>query len=485
MFSLYGFDSKTWKRWQAIAEQCRRLLTEQPITPAGPGSILKDVESFLEFVGTKGIVTKSRNNTLPGGRLVELNQKSSCPIELTLKRALLRDYPNLAGIFVLLRVMDLLQVKGPRLTVCPKALEFWQGLNCTEQYFALLEALLFQAQPSVLANERRFEETPGFDLIPMFLAQLSDRWRSFDRYESISYFGPKGDLRPWNVFLLQQLGLIEIRRRAVSEEERRGWGGGGWLLGGARLTPWGAAINWPLMELQSAEEEELEELADQPELSLPQPGSAQGQGLLVPLLGPTATERASAAEDSDEEDFEAALDESSDDAGEEAAFGSLQPTFQPYLPEWRTVYACPKPEVRLGTHHLKVTLAGWQGQGGGIWRRLLVPPEASLDELAAAILGAFDFDSDHLYDFRYRDQRGRNRTYNHPCTDDGPYTSEITVAETELPLKDEMLFTFDYGDDWQFKVRLEAVEDAPCKFKRPRVSESAGKAPEQYPEAES
>jgi len=29
------------------------------------------------------------------------------------------------------------------------------------------------------------------------------------------------------------------------------------------------------------------------------------------------------------------------------------------------------------------------------------------------------------------------------------------------------------------------VEDAPCKFKHPKVAESAGKAPEQYPSAES
>ena len=98
MLSLYGFDSRTWKKWQAMAEQCQRLLTEQPITPAGPGSILKDVDSFLEFVGTEGIATKSRSSTLPIGRLMELNQKSSYPVELTLKRALLRDYPNLAWI---------------------------------------------------------------------------------------------------------------------------------------------------------------------------------------------------------------------------------------------------------------------------------------------------------------------------------------------------------------------------------------------------
>ena len=482
MLFLYGSDSKTWKKWQAMAEQCRRLLTEQPITSAGPGSILKDVDSFLEFVGTEGIPTKSQNSTLPMGRLVALNQKSSYPVELALKRALLRDYPNLAGIFVLLRVMDLLQVKGPRLRVCPTALKFWRGLNSTEQYFALLEALLFQAQPSVLAYERRPAEMQAFERIPLLLAQLSDRWRAFGFYESVHYFGPKGDLRSWRVFLLQQLGLIEIRPRLQSEKKRRVWGGGGWLLGGARLTPWGAAINWPLRELQKAEAEQEEERVDALMASATPSGLAQG--LLVPLPGPTAAERASVAEDADAEEFEPALDESPDDSSEAATFGTLQPAFQPYRPEWRTVYARPKLEVRSGAHHFKVTLARWQGQGCGIWRRLLVSPHASLDDLAEAILGAFGFDSDHLYDFRYRDQRGSTRTYNHPYTDEGPYTTKIAVAETELLIKDEMLFTFDYGHDWQFEVRLEAVDAAPCKFKRTKLVESAGKAPKQYPNDE-
>jgi len=78
---------------------------------------------------------------------------------LALKRARLQDYPNLAGLFILLRVMDLLQVKGDRLLVCPAALDTWRGLNFTEQYFALLEALLFEAQSSVIGGQRTLQ--PG------------------------------------------------------------------------------------------------------------------------------------------------------------------------------------------------------------------------------------------------------------------------------------------------------------------------------------
>ena len=48
-----------------------------------------------------GIVSKSRNVTLSGERLPELNAKMSQLVELVLKRALLKDYQNLAGIFIL------------------------------------------------------------------------------------------------------------------------------------------------------------------------------------------------------------------------------------------------------------------------------------------------------------------------------------------------------------------------------------------------
>lgn len=132
MLSLYHFDSKTWKRWHALADQCQRRLTEQQISPGDPGSILKDVNTFLEFIGPGGIVTRSRNACLPSQLLPELNAKAGHPIQLPLKRPLLRDYPNLAGIFILLRLLDLLQMTDNRLAVRPVAWDVWRGLNFTE-----------------------------------------------------------------------------------------------------------------------------------------------------------------------------------------------------------------------------------------------------------------------------------------------------------------------------------------------------------------
>jgi hypothetical protein len=446
MLYLYGLEPKSWKRWRSLAKECQRRLTEQQIAFGDPGTILKDVDTLLEFIGPGGIVTKSRNASLPSERLPELNAKVSHPIQLALKRALLRDYPNLAGIFILLRVMDLLQMKGHRLVVCPEALEFWRSLNFAEQYFALLEALLFQAQSTVLGGENTREDSESFEPIAVFLDQLSNRWRNFDHYESVRYMGPKGELPPWRLFVLQQFGIIEIRPADFSARDRSHWGGRGWLVGGAKLTPWGTAAAWALLAFLKEWEKEREE---------------------------------SGSEEQPESEEEA-------EAEPQAEFGMLQPIFRPYFQEWQTVYARPGGEPRLGTHIFKVELARWYGgwDDGSVWRRLAVPPDTSLDELAGVILRAFKLDDDHLYDFRYRDQRGKSRVYNHPYTDEGPFTPEIAVGETDLALKGEMLFTFDYGDDWQFKVRLEQIEAEPCRLRRPEVVESAGQAPAQYPRFE-
>jgi hypothetical protein len=58
------------------------------------------------------------------------------------------------------------------------------------------------------------------------------------------------------------------------------------------------------------------------------------------------------------------------------------------------------------------------------------------------------------------------------------------VGETDLALKGEMLFTFDDGNYWQFKVQLEQIEAGPCRLREPEVVGSAGKAPAQCPSFE-
>jgi hypothetical protein len=45
-----------------------------------------------------------------------------------------------------------------------------------------------------------------------------------------------------------------------------------------------------------------------------------------------------------------------------------------------------------------------------------------------------------------------------------------------------MLFLFDYGDQWQFKVELIGLGQKEAKAAYPRVVKQVGAAPPQYPD---
>ena len=58
-----------------------------------------------------------------------------------------------------------------------------------------------------------------------------------------------------------------------------------------------------------------------------------------------------------------------------------------------------------------------------------------------------------------------------------------TIEELALKPRQEFMYLFDYGDEWRFKVRVHAVnEDADPEAEYPRLVESMGEAPLQYPE---
>ncbi len=58
---------------------------------------------------------------------------------------------------------------------------------------------------------------------------------------------------------------------------------------------------------------------------------------------------------------------------------------------------------------------------------------------------------------------------------------ETTLESLGLKPKQEFLYLFDYGDEWRFKVRVQAVNaKAPDDVEYPRLVESMGEAPPQY-----
>lgn len=417
---------------EKIAARSLPALTTQRISADGPGTIGRDLETLMDFIGERGLPTKSKQGNMPAAALPEINARLAAPIDVRLDRPLLQHYPNIAGLFVLLRVMELAHVERKRLWIDAGARASWRDFNPVEKYFALLEAWLFCADDVEFLGEQPRMARQFPDNLKFLLDLRTDRWTTFPEYYHLGF----GDVSIWNTHLHHLFGLIQMEERPLAgrRSENRGW-----KLGKARRTPWGEAV--AAVVANAAVE------ADQRA-----GGKAGGFCLHRPP--------------------------------EKAGFGFLQPAFGVHFPDWRRVFRAPRAAFCPGCHVFKVTMTDRRA-GGKVWRRLAVPGQAMLDELADALLGAFEFsDTEHLYEFRFADQSGRGNVYYHPYTEEGPYASSKAVGGTDLSEKGVMKFKFDYGAGWRFELRLEKIEPPLPKKIRIVVRETFGKAPEQYPREE-
>lgn len=408
------------------ADAARQLLQHQSISAEGPGTILSDVESLIDFIGKAGLVTKSKQGNLSSETLTDLNLRLAAPIETNLKRALLRDYPNIGGVYLLLRVMGLVRPEGKRILIDGSALAVWRGMNPSEQYFALMEAWLYHADEEVLGTaNRRHQWQLGENL--NFLAGFKGRdWKSFQEYCHRDFFA--GAVSTWNSQLQARFGLIELQVRPL---EGRTGESRGWIMQKARRTLWGDAVTWVILES---------------------------------LLTDKCTEHWR-------------LDPPEDEV---AGFGLLGPVFGPFRPELVKAYELELPVMEAGTHFFRVKFADGPSD---ISCLLAVPGEAKLDEVASTVLKAFKFgDTDHLYEFRYRDRFGKTRNCNHYGCDEGPWAEEIEVGGMGLPVKGVINFLFDFGASWRFELQLERIESASGKKGAIKILESTGRPPEQYPD---
>jgi len=122
------------------------------------------------------------------------------------------------------------------------------------------------------------------------------------------------------------------------------------------------------------------------------------------------------------------------------------------------------------------------GYRNGIWRKIQISAAATLDDLAEAVLEAFDFDHDHLYGF-YMDQKLRTKrgipVYYSPTDDYNPKSADKQMLENfGFTPKQKFLFLYDFGDEWRFAITFEkAIEEiTPRAF----VIQERGEAPDQY-----
>lgn len=126
------------------------------------------------------------------------------------------------------------------------------------------------------------------------------------------------------------------------------------------------------------------------------------------------------------------------------------------------------------------------------YRMLAIEGSESLAQFAEEITKAFAFNFDHPFGFydNTNDIYESSEAYELFFDEEG---AQSTVIENAQSVKDttiadvfvedkNMMFLFDYGNEWNFLVECIAIEEPQLGTPYPTILTSVGAAPEQYPD---
>ena len=126
-----------------------------------------------------------------------------------------------------------------------------------------------------------------------------------------------------------------------------------------------------------------------------------------------------------------------------------------------------------------------------VYRDIEVEASTSLYRLAKAITTAFGFDFDHAFGF-YSGLTPAKLTRVDPRyelfadmgeANPGVLSVKKTKVSQAFPaIGHSLIFLFDYGDEWRFRVSLKEMGTKLPKVRYPRIVTSRGNAPSQYPD---
>lgn len=439
------------------------------ITETEPTPLLRDFAVFLGYAEAHPMALTQGHETISGRDLYELNQAMTNPVPDTTPRTRQTLHPllhlfyhlSLAG-----RLFQKVPGKGGKLALKPtERLKLYEALKPAERYFFLLETLWIDAdwmklvggyfeeplysaplvlkalsthQPGKCIHLRGARETP--DMMPVFV-----HWRSFALY--FSFFGF------WQVTSTQDSAAGRARLHFFQADSITPSAFGVTLapvLNQARELPY-----WNLPSRRKGGE--WNAVSGSP---LPKGSTYEViYGDLVEALNPKKPKA----------------------AGNAYRGKPGEPFFLPFVPlfaEGELRQTLPREGVKFvdGTYVFKVVLRS------NLWRRIEMSAGHSLLDLHDAIQEAFDFDDDHLYSFFMDGEAWSDEKFTSPHDEEGPHVDEVRIGEIGLLVGKRIVYLFDYGDCWQFRVEVEDIRTEGPKPRKPRIVEKKGKAPEQYPD---
>lgn len=119
------------------------------------------------------------------------------------------------------------------------------------------------------------------------------------------------------------------------------------------------------------------------------------------------------------------------------------------------------------------------GRGREVYRNIEICGDQSLDQLCSAILEAFDFSEDHLYEF-CMDNRMYSKNSYRSFSEFGEPSTNITLDELELCKGQKFSLHYDFGDDWMFTITVSRIDEVQEK-RETRIVKAKGDI-QQYPD---
>jgi Plasmid pRiA4b ORF-3-like protein len=123
----------------------------------------------------------------------------------------------------------------------------------------------------------------------------------------------------------------------------------------------------------------------------------------------------------------------------------------------------------------------------GISRQIQIRGDQTLEDLHHAIFSAFDRWEEHMYEFQFgqgpRDRQGP--TYGLQDTgaeNEGGHVRETTIDSLRLRVGRSFGYLFDFGDNWQHQINVEAIEETVPQGQYPKIIKRIGESPPQYAE---
>lgn len=408
-------------------------------TETKPTPLLKDFETFTRYLEQNSFALGKAREFIPYKHLAALNEAMTSPNRENTPRTPQEYYPQLHLFYHLSLAGKLFRKVHPKNQACLEATErvaAYHALSPAEKYFFLLETLWIDCSWKELANRRK-----SFMLIYELNNFLKELCNCKPNVPLFAKDGP-AVLRRLDPLLPSAFvqcfvffGWYEVERDEASYQRM----GSKEYFPVARITPTdlGVTLAKTLMRHRPLEEWNIPHL--------------RSEGWL-----PTMEEMKAKA--------------SPDFAG---LFRHLCPDG-----ELRSLLPREVPKIARGNFVFRVHVAP------SIWRTIALSSEHTLDDLHLMIQRAFKFDNDHLYAF-YMDNRWYSEErFESPLSSEGPSADDVTVGELGLTVNQAFIYHFDFGDDWRFDVQLLEIKTGEPLLLNPKILETHGEAPKQYPEVE-